>query len=101
MGWIRNAKSKIANDNATRAWGEGHSVFVWNQNIPLSMATLSGPIPDTAEVIEAIESVGWALQSMEYAAMHAKNGSIILLFRRPTPWGGGQPPRPPQGPPPR
>ena len=82
MGWIRDTKAKMAADNATRAWQEGHSVFVWNQNIPMSMATMSGPIPDTAEVIESIEAVGWGLQTMQYADMHAKNGSIILLFRR-------------------
>lgn len=83
MGWIKDAKAKIATDNATRAWEQGHTVFVWNQNIPMSMATVSGPVPDTAEVIEAIEAIGWGLQQMTYADMHAKNGSIILLFRRP------------------
>lgn len=83
MGWIRDTKAQIAVDNAARAWQPGHAVFVWNQNIPLSMATVSGPIPDTAEVIKAIEGVGWGLQMMQYADMHAKNGSILLLFRRP------------------
>jgi hypothetical protein len=83
MGWIRDTKAKMAADNAARAWQEGHAVFVWNQNIPLSMATMSGPVPDTAEVIQSIEAVGWGLQMMQYADMHAKNGSIILLFRRP------------------
>lgn len=84
MGWIRDTKVNVARKDATRAWEQGHTVFMWNQNIPVSMATLSGPIPDTAEVIEGIEELGWRLDSMEYAPMHAKNGSIILLFRRPT-----------------
>lgn len=83
MGWIRDTKVSNAHANAARAWQQGHTAFVWNQNVPTTMATLSGPVPDTAEVIEAIEGAGWALQSMEYAPMHAKNGSIILLFRRP------------------
>jgi hypothetical protein len=83
MGWIKDTKAAVAADHAARAWQQGHSVFVWNQNIPWSMATLSGPVSDTAEVVEAIEAVGWGLQMMEYADMHAKNGSIMLLFRRP------------------
>jgi hypothetical protein len=29
MGWIRDTKAKMAADNATRAWQEGHAVFVW------------------------------------------------------------------------
>jgi hypothetical protein len=91
VGFIRAAKANIAGENAQRAWQQGHSVFVWNQNIPMSMATLSGPIPDTAEVIESIEAVGWGLAMMQYADMHAKNGSIILLFRRPPQYRTGYP----------
>ena len=90
MGWIRDTKAKMAADHAIRAWQQNHSVFVWNHNIPMSMATLSGPVPDAAEVIESIEAVGWGLHMMQYAEMHAKNGSIILLFRRPWQQQGNQ-----------
>ncbi len=34
-------------------------MFVWNQTPPISMVTHCGPVPDTAEVIEAIEALGW------------------------------------------
>jgi hypothetical protein len=46
VGSIRDTKKTMAGDNAARAWQQGHSVFVWNQNVPISMATRSGPVPD-------------------------------------------------------
>jgi hypothetical protein len=39
-------------------------------------------VPDSAEVVEAVEAAGWRLVDFQYAPMHAKGGTILFLFRR-------------------
>jgi hypothetical protein len=82
MGFIKNAKASSAGRHAELAELEGHSVLVYRQNVPWSSSGASGPVSTAAEVIESIESHGWALASFAYDEQQARNGAMLLLFRR-------------------
>ena len=65
--------------------GKAHSVFLYSLNLPTTTSSLSGPVPDAAEVIEGVEAIGWRLADMTYADKMATKGTLLLLFRRPMP----------------
>jgi hypothetical protein len=82
MGLIKESKTNIAAAHATRAIQEGRSVLVYRYDVPATSSALSGPVSGAAEVIETIERTGWRLTDMTYGGHQARNGAVILLFRR-------------------
>jgi hypothetical protein len=52
-------------------------------DVPSASSGFSGPISGAAEVIESIERVGWQLSNMAYDGKQARNGAVVVLFRRP------------------
>jgi hypothetical protein len=82
MGWIKDAKANTAGRHAELAELEGQTVLVYRQNVPFSSSGSSGPVSTAAEVIESIESHGWALDSFAYDEQQARDGAMLLLFRR-------------------
>jgi hypothetical protein len=109
MPLIKDTKAISAADHAARAAREGRVVFLYRQNIGATNSGYSGPVSGMAEVIEAIERQGWALDQMAFDEHQSRNGAILLLFRRaarPAPVGAhadpyngyyrdGPPPAPP------
>ena len=80
---LRGVKTTGAAGDASRAREEGRTVFLYKFNIPGSTGIFSGPVPDAAEVIEAVENTGWSLAQMTFAETSRKNhGAMLLLFRR-------------------
>lgn len=83
MGFIKDAKATTAANHAARARQEGRTVFLYRHNVPASSSGFSGPVTDTAEVIESIEQTGWQLAQIAYDGHQSKNGAVLLLFRAP------------------
>ncbi len=81
MGFIKEAKQNVAKSHAERATSEGHSVFLYRFNVPLSSSGASGPVSGAAEVIETIEQAGWHLAEMAYDEQQSRHGAMMLLFR--------------------
>lgn len=79
---IRDAKANTAAQHAARARDEHRTVFLYKFAVPGSTGLFSGPVPDAAEVVEAVESAGWVLVDMSYAETpRRKSGAVLLLFR--------------------
>jgi hypothetical protein len=84
MGFIDRVKSgKIAGE-ALRAVEEGRSVFVARINVGMTDAGMSGSVTGAAEIIEAVESVGWRLDRMSYTTDKKGSPEGYYLFRRRT-----------------
>ena len=66
MGFIKDAKANTAASHAARARQEGHTVFLYRQNIGATSSGFSGPVTDMAEVIESVEQAGWHLAQIAY-----------------------------------
>jgi hypothetical protein len=63
--------------------GGRHVLVVRIQTRFWSAGAFSGPMDDTAEMIEAIEDTGWALDQMSYVIKSDNKPEGMYLFRRP------------------
>jgi len=81
MGLVKNAKVSAASDDAKRAAGEGHSVFVYKFGMPNLNSAVSSTVSGAAEVIEAIEEGGWRLQQFALND-DVRRGQMVMVFRR-------------------
>ena len=82
MGIVRQAKADSMASHAGRARQEGRRVLVVRiQTRFWSAGAFSGPMDDTAEMIEAIEAQGWALDKMSYVIKKDNKPEGIYLFR--------------------
>ena len=70
MGWLKDAKAEAAAKHAARALEEGHRVLLMR----IDVKSTSGD----AEMIEAVEDVGFTLDKM---TGYGQTG-VLLLFRR-------------------
>lgn len=75
MGLLKNAIAHVAAKHAARALEEGRSVLLYQMNMP-RVSGEGTPVSGCAEQIEAIEGVGWRLESMAFG------GAGYFLFRR-------------------
>ncbi len=80
---IKDTKTSIAGSHAARAVQEGRTVLLYRYDVPSASSGFSGPISGAAEVIESIERAGWQLSNMAYDGKQARNGAVVVLFRRP------------------
>ena len=84
MGFMKEAKADTMRQHAGRAMQEGRQVLVVRiQTRFWSAGAFSGPMDDTAEMIEAIEGQGWHLDQMSYVMKKNDKPEGIYLFRRP------------------
>jgi hypothetical protein len=81
MGFIKEAKAETARKEATRARTEGRAVFIYRFNVPATSSGFSGPVSGAAEVIEAIEGVGWQMVHFGYDGKQSSNGALLMMFR--------------------
>lgn len=82
VGFVTNSKVATAASYAKDAATAGRSALLYRFNIPATASGWSGPVPDAAEVIEAIEAQGWRFWQMAYDDSQSKHGAVLLLFRR-------------------
>jgi hypothetical protein len=83
MGFVKESKASNMAAHARRAMDEGHRVFVAQLRGALGHSpSLSRPVQDVAEMIEAIESIGWELEQFT-SVPFKKNMTTTCLFRRP------------------
>jgi hypothetical protein len=82
MGFIKDTKANVAGSHAARAAQEGRRVLLYRYDVPATSSGFSGPVSGAAEVIESIEGQGWHLSDMAYDGKQARNGAVVLLFRR-------------------
>jgi hypothetical protein len=82
MGIMRQAKADSMAAHAQRARQEGRQVLVVRiQTRFWSAGAFSGPMDDTAEMIEAIERNGWVMDRMSYVIKRDDKPEGIYLFR--------------------
>jgi hypothetical protein len=81
MGLVIDTEASAAAGHAARATRESRTVFLYRQHVPASVAGQPDPVGDLAEVIEAIESQGWALAQLAYDERKSRAGGVLLLFR--------------------
>ena len=81
MGLIKQAKQNMVAAEAKRAIEEGRKVFVAKLNPTLTSGSISGSLGGVAEMIEAIEDVGWRLQALSSHA-EGHRPDLVCLFRR-------------------
>lgn len=82
MGFIKDVKSNKIAGEAQRAIAEGRSVFLARINVGMTDAGMSGSVTGAAEIIEAIETIGWRLDQMSYAQDNKGKPEGYYLFRR-------------------
>lgn len=94
MGWINQAKEEQAGKDAQHALDAGRKVFVYQAISAMTNSAASGPMTGMNDQIEAIEAVGWKLDSMsvgQSATMTSGLGmksdakgrmALIMIFRR-------------------
>jgi hypothetical protein len=77
---------------AHRAIQEGRRVFLARINVRATDSGSTGRVVGAAEIIEAIESVGWQLEHMSYVGNGAAVGVTqgFFLFRLPHPPANAQ-----------
>lgn len=84
MGLMSKAKADSIEGHAERAWAEGRVVFT---PVLVSGAGLvSEPVRGWAEMIEAIEAIGWELDQWSVTSVMNGRASMLQavpLFRRP------------------
>lgn len=86
MGFMKQVKADTMAQHAERAIQEGRQVLVIRiQTRFWSAGNFSGPMDDTAEMIEAIESKGWVMDRMSYVIKKDDKPEGIYLFRRAAP----------------
>lgn len=82
MGIFKDAKSNMLTTEAERAIAEGRTVYVPKLNTPATAAGLSGAVPGWAEMIEAVEAVGWRLDQWSVSEDTKGRPQAYPLFRR-------------------
>lgn len=83
MGWVKDAKTDVIRDAATKAWESGRGAFTPKLNSPGSASGFSGEIVEWGMMIDAIESVGWAMTSWAVSTDAKGRPEAYPLFRRP------------------
>lgn len=79
---MKQAKADSMGAHAARARQEGRRVLVVRiQTRFWSAGNFSGPMDDTAEMIEAIERQGWTMDRMSYVIKKDDKPEGIYLFR--------------------
>lgn len=81
MGLIKQAKESNAFRDAERARSDGNSVFVYRFEMPHTGRGFSGSVSGAAEVIMAIEAVGWRLEHISDGEGGGDRGAILMVFR--------------------
>jgi hypothetical protein len=82
MGRIKDAKANTVRSEAERALKEGRSIYTPKLNTPMTHGGLSGSIPGWAEMIEAVEGVGWRLDRWSVSTDQRGRPEAYPLFRR-------------------
>jgi hypothetical protein len=82
MGLIKDTKASGLRGEAERAMKEGRSIFAPKLNTPMTHGGLSGSIPGWAEMIEAVEGVGWRLDAWSVSTDQRGRPEAYPLFRR-------------------
>jgi hypothetical protein len=82
MGFIKDSKSNAIAQHARRAVEEGRTIFLAQFRGSIGHSpSLTRPIADVAEMIEAVESLGWRVS--EFTSVPYKdNMTVVCLFRR-------------------
>ncbi len=82
MGFIKQAKADSLAGDAERAWNEGRTIFIAQFRGGVGhTAALSRPISGVAEMLEAVEAVGWKMDQFTSVPWD-NNMTIVCLFRR-------------------
>lgn len=82
MGFIKDAKAGMLAQEAERAVREGRTVFTAMLNTPWTHHTMSGSVPDWAQMIESVEACGWRLADWSVAMDAKGRPQAYPLFRR-------------------
>lgn len=82
MGFIDRVKSSKISDEAERAASQGRTVFLARINVGMTDAGMSGTVTGAAEIIEAVEAVGWRLDQMSYTNDAKGKPEGYYLFRK-------------------
>jgi len=82
VGIIKQAKQDMVGTQARRAIEEGRTVFTPRLNTPWSHGGQSGSVPGWAEMIEAIEAVGWTMVDWSVSTDEKGRPEAYPLFRR-------------------
>lgn len=81
MGFIKDAKAQTLNNEATRALAEGRTVFAAKLNAPATAHGFNGSVSGWAEMIEGIESAGWAMYHWTVSVDEKGRAEAYPLFR--------------------
>jgi hypothetical protein len=81
MGFIKQAKTVGAMQEAERARKEGRPVFVYRFEMPHWGSSQSGSVSGAADVIDAVEASGWALTNITGTAGEGNRGAFVMVFR--------------------
>lgn len=81
MGFIKDAKAGNLRAEAERAAKEGRTVFAPMLNTPATQSALSGSVAGWAEMIQAVESVGWRMTMWAVASDQKGRPQAYPLFR--------------------
>lgn len=76
MPFTTKGRMAAISKDAQAAFEAGRTIFAYH--VAATKITANGEIPDTADQIEAAESIGWHL---EHVAARA-TGGLALIFRR-------------------
>lgn len=82
MGLIKQMKQDLVVDEARRATDEGRRIFAPRFNTPASHHGMSGAVPGWAEWIEAVEDLGWRLDTWTVSKDEKGRPEAYPLFRR-------------------
>jgi hypothetical protein len=81
MALTKNMEASAAGKDARRAASEGHWVFLYKLEMPDLDHPASSRMNEATEIIEQIESEGWAMSQMAVYA-DLRHWSLVMLFRR-------------------
>jgi hypothetical protein len=82
MGFFKQTKANTLANYASRARQEGRSVFVAQfRGAMHNSPSMSHPISDVAEMIEAVEGEGWRMDQFT-SVPYKDNITVVALFRR-------------------
>jgi hypothetical protein len=79
VGIIKDAKANVVRNEAERAIKEGRNVFATRLEAGWASSGVSGSISGMAEMIEAIEGIGWR---MEHFSAVGDGSKALAIFRR-------------------
>lgn len=81
MGFIKDAKANMLITEAERAKAEGRTVFAPRLNAGSSNSGMTGSVSGWAEMIEGIESAGWAMYHWAVSVDEKGRAEAFPLFR--------------------